>query len=453
MSLLNLENSLSKHHLTHFIRDLAQDNRTFEILSWQDIRQTCQALIPEITACIDALSPGENWPVLCVQYEYGTPIFEEGHFFLHNTLKHKLSLENLSLEKTYREKFYYPKQLPLGLVLEKNLEARFNTPIQSTPLQCFTPGCFFGLENILPHPQPNNSSYQLLSGTGHIFSVPKIGATTNHNRLIKHLRIKSQAPQHLTDHFKTFTAIAQSPQLNCPWKSRILIFSKPWLEQRKDPAWQSFYYLLLQQWVKQHIFNAHQPLIQILLHDLARHTNRHPDPFLMAHFKQLLTITSNQTPGLCFASHDESAPLSLLKEVYEEIYQLYPYNACFMHAQHIQNNSNGSLYYSLANHSQKEKYHNTKTTSQRQMLLELKELIEQYQEYLRYKQKNGYESFLTTLLSQYVFNFYHPQIQYSENIHSSKDIAKQIEHLLPEEKTFSYASPLLQGIVEIRPQK
>ena len=153
-------------------------NQNIETLTWKEAREEVQKVNPDLTTILDEVDPREQDTFYKMGYSFGSPIFEQGKFFILNKKNKTISCTDQEIQETQEghKNFFNHTSFPFGLVLNKNVTASIEGAENFISLTVFYPGKFFDLWELFnsEHSLLNKSQWNLYSGTRAIFSTNKL---------------------------------------------------------------------------------------------------------------------------------------------------------------------------------------------------------------------------------------------------------------------------------------
>lgn len=327
---------------------------SFEVTSWENVREDFKKANPKVAAIIDRLSPGKRFPLVRARYPFGATIASEGEIYIpsQNGTTQPLSSmpEILKLLKPNSS----DKNIPVMFILQNSAEIFYEMTGRIISAFLSTPGKFIGLwDQLGPVNQPYVKwVWNLVAGARTLYMLPKITNVAGHKVLRKKYCVSSHAPKSYNEHWKIFKEIANSDEFPQDWYSEILFFSDLWLETaRKDPAWRELYdHLLSEVWDEIGYWRSELTFKVIWENYLSRvmDVNVRPNLYLACIVKQLMLAGIGILPILTVATDDIAAPINDLQRVYIEDYRLKGYTPIFMHSHIFKPTDQYPVYYSLS---------------------------------------------------------------------------------------------------------
>lgn len=327
---------------------------SFEIVSWESIREDFTKVNPKAATIIDRLSPDKRFSLVRARYPFGATIASGGEIYLPK----KDGGSQLLFSTPEILKLLKPnsldKNIPVMMVLKNSAEIFYEMAGRIISAFLSTPGKFIGMWDQLG---PTNRPYvkwiwDLVSGARILYLLPKITNVTGHKILRKKYQVSSHAPKDYNEHWKIFKEIVNSREFPQDWYSEILFFSDLWFETaKKDSAWRELYdYFLSEVWGETEYLRSEFTIKIIWEKYLSRvmDVNLKPNLYLYFIVKQLIMTAIGIVPALTVATDDIAAPISSLQRIYIEDYRLKNYTPIFMRSHIFRSEDHYPAYYSLA---------------------------------------------------------------------------------------------------------
>jgi hypothetical protein len=312
------------------------------ILEWKEIKNHLEKINPSLSALIDQINPGREYPLIKAQYPFGDLIVSNGYFSHLGSLTNHIS--------------YSP--IPLFLVLNKTLEVFIRTNDRVIPLNVLEEGDLVGLFETIDALFSEKSSppWYVSSGMRSIFLLPRITDQSRYKRLDLKYQISSyRQVRKLEDHWYFFKNLAESSNFNQQWYSEILIFTSPWFNRKKNDskAWRNFYDYIFEQAWKVASFALSKFNVSLEWESFVSAVSKRrlkPNPYISDNIKHLMMLAEAKLPG--FMPNDDSSeragPISKLEDFFLNEYKLKSYAPIFMHTAPLTMTKKKPVYYSLA---------------------------------------------------------------------------------------------------------
>jgi len=323
-----------------------------ELKTWNDVHGAVSRVNPKLAKLIDHLSPSKKYPLIKVRYGFGDAIVKDGVLQLPGDTE-CVGITSSELSHLVDKNLFY-NALPMGIFIQNAGEVFLETQTRVLPLKVFDPGDLFGVFEALDYvmEKPSMAAWSVSAGSRTVFSLPKISDLNG----IKRLRAEFSIPSSLQvktqqDHWELFKYIAKKQS---SWSCEVLFFTKPWLDQLKDPAWSEFFYYLFNVgWTQsklaiEKILSAHA--WQKFSNALA-FRNLKPHSYIVDTARHLLLMSNKLSVGMVPATEKDHCllPLMDIVEVLVNMYKLKKYAPTLMLAKNLNNLKKGEMvYYSLS---------------------------------------------------------------------------------------------------------
>jgi len=444
-----INNSSTK---THF--------KTVQSVLWRDIRKDFRKVNAELARIIDNIDPGEKLPLIKVSYAFGEKILKNGQLCLVDDFKNNPTLaKTLKLPNIIDDLSY--TSAPLGVFLNKYCEAFVTIQERIIPIFVQRAGCTIGKFETLDLICGIGSSqiWDVTAGARSIFMLSKINNSLWHKRLERNFNITAPTPTNLKDHWRVFTAIANSKEANTDWSCDVIFFPRCWIKHFNDKsaAWSQLRdYLFRQCWL------LASPVLeksfsfmwqQFSLSTMRR--NHKPRIYITDTIRHLMEIVSGTVPAFVPARNEDGAPIELIKTAYSDIYNL-PHAPTLMEPAFI-NDGASFVYYSLGyptlleGHTETNNIYNTISD-----LKEVKLLIENMHRYYQDHQKETYaaKAFAATL-QKVDLDYFHKVQDERDKIYEAGKLTTVDKNFLETSKAFATkefctASPFFNGCIQIK---
>lgn len=402
--------------------------------TWSEVRKSVLKVAPNFAKIVDEIDPNKSFPLFLAYYPYGELIGDTYSPFIPAGNGKFYRLSDPSAPKEISTHLGYGKDsLPLGLVLEKQLEYFIDLKEEriTIPWLIYPPGTFFPFSRILS--KNNNRVYAsngiLLtsSGSRSAFMLPNIGCTTNHSNLQRHYNVKSPAPKTLYEHWNIFKEITRSPIASCSWYTCLLFFSEIWINKLyTDPAWTKLKFYLYELAWYEYEFRRNYIYYDIAFSIIQKKRNLKPNPYLADTAKHLYSIVLGGAPGFSPACNNDALPLDVLQNAFVESYGLKKYHPTIIHPKHFSFETDKlPIYYSLQNPSTF--IFSPKSRKISSTLFEMRELEHIIRVFTEELANNGglcSDAIISKAAKDVSFSFFHNEVDRHKIIKSTKDILK-----------------------------
>ncbi len=331
------------------MQDTMSVTSQLDAVLWSDIREQVKLVQSELANIIDAIPNIYAAQFIKAGYYYGANIVENGITALPISSHKTAPLGDNQLPTQINQLLCYHNDNPIGIILTHAVEVFLETDNRVIPLRIMDTGNIIGLWGAhgLSPTHTTKQAWHVTAGARTVFSLAKLSNNAHHLRLQRELGIDIEAPQTLLEQHAVFQEIAK--QAN-NWHCEIIFFTKPFIETHWQP--QTPLYQYAEQYILKELFFYYNGIIDITLvwEKLAAIVAKRrwqPKPVAINTLCHLLAIASDMYPAFAVAQTDKLLPLSLLKQVYQDYYQLADYPLIIMQPQTV-STTNTPLYYSLA---------------------------------------------------------------------------------------------------------
>lgn len=425
-------------------------------ISWLEVREQLLKVNPSLTEAIDSISPKDRCPIYKASYRFGESIIDKIGLKLpfNGTL---LNIDDPLLPLQIREDLNYAR-LPSMVCLNKTAEmfVKFNERI--FPIHLFEPGVMVGAWELLDkaHTVYQHNIWRIVAGARTLFLVPKVTDQVGHTKMYRALQLNENYPTHnLFNQGKIFAEIARSPQLNCQWKSDILLFSRDWFDL-SEPKLAPFHQVVFKEGWQNTLHLRNQMTFEMVWQLLAQaqaNTRLKPNVYVMDSVKHIVSIAAGANVGFApVEPHDEgSLPLSTIQAAYLEYYGLKHYIPTILAPAYLLHKT--PVYYSfllptLLSLSPSFNFRNTLENERN-----IKELLERFQQEL----VHHFPHYPNLLINQMKFEFFHFEADQSQNIHTSHclpDFDSTLSHYSQDsQRIFCENGPFMRACVQISKAK
>ncbi|MCD6040379.1 MAG: hypothetical protein K0R24_1668 [Gammaproteobacteria bacterium] len=411
---------------------------------WKNIRKRIAAVAPGFAKIVDEIDPGKDFPLYLAYYPYGTFIADTESPFLHLNDGSFLRLTDPALPKDVARDLGYGKlDLPLGMVLDRNLELfiDFAEESISIPKTIYKPGMILSfLNNLKPREkQPEslpNSVYAITSGCRSTFMLPSIECATHYANLQRDYNLRTPVPKSLYKHWQVFQELANNKILNCDWRSCIIYFSESWVNKlTKDPSWAKLkLYLHEQAWdfFQEDLLYPHYDFIFSVIQ---KKRGLKASPYFADTAQYLFSIATGASIGYQPAHDDSLLPLDFLQKVFIQSYGLKKYIPSIIQPGCFNlENTRLPIYYSL--HYPATHVFSPKTRRGASTLYELREIahiVTEFQAELATNNRLCEGTKIQNIAKNVVFNYFHNE----PDLHKIIQPSCKLEKL---DKRFSYVA-------------
>lgn len=433
---------------------------------WSDIRKRVTKVEPNFAKIVDELAPDNSFPIYLAYYPYGALIGDTEQPFLPTQDGNSFKLSDPHAPKDVVKHLGYGiDSLPMGMVLEKNLEWFIDLEEEqiSIPWVIYQPGTFFPFSKVLSNKSnrvyaPNNV-LTTTSGARSAFMLPNIGCATNHSNLQRDFNVRNPPPKSLYEHWSIFKDIVNSDVANCNWRSCLIYFSEKWINKLySDSAWlklKMYFHELawsLTDYRRNHIY------YDIAFSIIQKNRNLKPNPYLVDTARHLFSVCLGVAPSYAPACNDDSLPLDVLQAAFAESYNLKKYLPTIMQPTHFNfENDEAPIYYSLQNPTTF--VFSPKSRKISSTLFEMRELEHIMRIFVNELSREGTpcsDTIISEIAKNIEFTYFHNEPDRHRIVKSSAEIAKfddRFKYLHKKIKScdskFSSDAKFLRGCVSI----
>ncbi len=425
--------------------------------SWIDFRDDVKKVDAELYEIIEQISPNQKYKLIEATYLYGEKITDLGTICLPDKDGRLHRLDDSRLPDKYREQLGYCPT-PLILQLTNGSEVFVDTGERIIPLNVFTPGDLYGLfEAIMPMTGcPIAPCWSVTSGARSVFLGASVADAIGQKRLRAEYGVNQGTRKKLSDQWNILKVIANRSNLDSPWTSKILIFTKEWIEQKQDDiGWLRFHnYLFKKSWIQSKYMRSKSEL-SIMWEAFAsavRDRNLKPGPYILDTIMHNIFLANGAVPGFIPADTSELLlPSRSIEYAYENIYMLKDYASIVMHPWRLGvMEKYCSVYYSLAYPTMLEGTPAIRHAPS--IISEMRDIKMLMQTLERILEKKGTLTY--NLIKNVVFEYYHTEEDKFREISNSKDLV-EVDPYLAESmnrfkvKIFPYQGPFFRGCIRV----
>ncbi|MBS0358416.1 MAG: hypothetical protein JSS53_03985, partial [Proteobacteria bacterium] len=250
-----------------------------EKLIWDEVFQDVLAVNPELAYIVHILDPGNALPLYRVRYPYGSLIVNEGTFYIPNPKGELVPVGDCSISSEIQEAFGYSgDRIPLGIVLNKNVESFFNIEGSSFPWSLNEAGSVLGKLDPTDKHYPARV-FTISAGARSLFSIPNIGDATLHKNLKRDFNIQEPPPKNLFEQWNIFNKVLLHPEVKSGWITELIFFPVEWVKKiYHDKAWKQLQFYFLSYAWRQTGFFRNKLLCDFALSYIQHERNLKPNP-------------------------------------------------------------------------------------------------------------------------------------------------------------------------------
>ena len=287
--------------------------------SWDEVRDEVVAANPSLAASVDELDPTSKYPLYSVKYPYGAKILDKGAFYLPDEQGISRPITDPTTPKTLLDDLAYNGlSNPVSVILKNTAELFLEFNGRIVPFFLVRAGHVLGTWGVLDRQMTHHPRmiWDMTAGARSIFMLPKISDYVAHTRLKREQGIQGQVPRRLNDHFGIFRELANHSSVGEPWEMKVLYFGKAWFEQINDPAWQPFFYYLLNQAWQGSAFQRNQQFYQLIYSIIQERRKIPANAYIADIVRHLFSVAAGH--GCCFepAADETCGPIARIQDVY-----------------------------------------------------------------------------------------------------------------------------------------
>lgn len=432
---------------------------TVRKIPWVEARKQLQTVNPELTKIIDCLDISDKKHHLYeANYPYGYKSVNKGKLYLPNTLGKSVPWDDHSISSELQNDLGYNLgSNPVSLVLKNTIEIYLELPnFTVIPLVLVPEGSLISTWLVL-EPSYNYQPpfiWNISAGARSIFSLSKLSVVKKFNKVKTAFDLNIKMPSNFVEHYNLFWALANSPNFNSDWTTKILYFGKNWFQHLHDPKWKDFILYFYRNswkgtayWKNEFIWNLVFSLIQ-------QRRNLKPDPFLADLVKHLVLMSLGQFPGFASTLDNSCAPIDKIKEVLTDVYQLDKYPPIIMSPAYFSlHHDCRPIYYFLTHQTVFDFAPKArKLATKRFDLGNVIYLLEEYLHEIKLGNLNLSPTPVSSIPDIVRYDFFHSNAALKQGIRPSSDIALEDLTFMKSAKhdvQFPASSPLLRGCIRI----
>lgn len=295
---------------------------------WDNIALQVKKIDPTFFAIVEELSPDKNFPLYLASYNYGDKIGDN-----HGTILKDLNGATYRIgdDRTPKDVLhdlgYGASNSPLMMVLDKKFEWYIYDSInqRSFPIYIEGPGFFIGTKQLLSNRKNrtyiSSSIMSCTAGSRSAFMLPNIGNQKNHLSIQRQLGISNSPPKEMLEHWEIFKEINSA--VDSDWQAQMLFFSEPWVNNIKtNPKWVYLQRYLIEKMIKSWEHDKDHFFYNFAFSSAHSQKNLIKNSYLNETAKHILGIALGANLGYKPSTDDQTLPVSVIQDVYTNIYQL-----------------------------------------------------------------------------------------------------------------------------------
>lgn len=402
---------------------------------WKDVSSKVANLNPRLAKIINEIDPGDELPVYIARYPYGSVIVKNGIFHIPYSEGQITPINDVTIDSNIQNDLTYRGiGLPAGIVLEHSIHEAVTTCRQLLPLGVVMPGSVFALWKKLDNEATYHpiNMFTITSGARFIFMVPNISNLEYHRNLKRDFNLSLPPPNELTDHWRLFTAIINSPANRCKWSTELLFFSKNWFSKIcTDKAWKDLYLYLLEIAWKKSAYDRNNMFYRLAFSRMQSSRNLKPNPYLTDTVKHIFMMAAGVLPGFSPVVDDMCAPNTVIQKAYIQSYGLKYTPTIFLPSHFTNHERSRPVYYSMHLPTMLEfSPKSRKITSTVSKLRELKYITEIFISEIKKKQLNIDNTIICKIAEEVKFDFFHNKPDHFDEIRLTAEMVHDDPSLL-----------------------
>lgn len=298
-----------------------------EELSADKVNLILQQLLPDFAEIMESYDLND-FKFYKASYPFGSNIINNNKCYLPLADGSSIEFNDSTLPDSLAQDLNYNpiNEDPLAVVLSKNSELFMPSGDRIMSHAIIHPGELFGIPRAVdPKGIPPSSSsliWNLNAGSRYLFTLSRATSKVKHSKLQKSHEVREEAPSSSEKQWAIFVEIARYEKSS--WSSEILYFPRKLIDKLKEHEWSKMANHL--QLIRRASYNVWHNTM--LLWDASfnsiehRAKISHYSSYAFSTARQLFLIAANSALGFRPATNEDSAPISLIKDVYNNIYGL-----------------------------------------------------------------------------------------------------------------------------------
>lgn len=428
--------------------------------SWSDVRLTIRKLNRPLFEAIEEANPGDDCFFLEAEYHYGDLMLNKGLWHLPTEKGELIRLNDPKVPESLQKELHYNMYTnPAFIVLDKHIECflvPFTEPYTGFSLR---PGQVVGVSGVLSGLPPLNaikpldSVWHMSSGARNTFLTAKLTDAAGNRRLHRSFDLRKDKPTSPTEHWEFFRDIHR--QMNRPWKSKILMFSRNWFKHlEKEKSWRALKIYFYQQvqdifsfWSNSLAWNMSFSQINFL-------KNIDGSSLSSLVTKHVMGVATGKLIGFAPAINDSHLPARMLTEVYTNIYEMKDSIPIIMHPEYLDFSNPRPVYVSLQRLNMEEAYLLENVPSTLKMLDEVQYTLNKYLNVIKHSSTIIDAPMLGAIADQVKFDFFHSVKTQHSGIKSSQKLSEDPAFQTfrtHRSQSFPHAGNFFRGCIRLKP--
>lgn len=356
-------------------------------------------------------------------YKFGDQIIHNKQLYLSLESGSSISLDDASITEELRLDLMFDPETedPLGIIIEKSIEIFQNRNDKTLNNKLIFPGEFIGIPRALNHGNVNRSSInsnELIAGCADIFMPAKIGDRKTYSNIQKLHNFIINTPQSIKDQCKTFSQIAHS--FKSEWNCEIIFFPRKFIKKIQDSEFSQIYVTLNNIHTSKYDLTHNVSNMWNLIYFMGLENSNFllkQNQSLLNSVKHIFMTTVGAAVGFKPMTSDESAPVSLIKNFYNNYYKANNDIVMAPTLFDYQDPQQKPIYLSL-NHQEPmiNALDPTRKKTNIQILLDLKYIFERCKNFVT-KDEDLNKSMLCKILNSITFDFFHSHVNKEKKIY------------------------------------
>jgi hypothetical protein len=302
---------------------------SFHETTWEKVRLEVKELTPDIYQAIEKMSPDKSYKLYEVTYPYGASPLAENNFILPYENGWEPITSSKFDKRIQEELCYQPNYgLPLGIVLEGQLQLSFFERAKlALPAAIFTKGRPFAIRAALDFPNKYQATYywNMTSGVRTVYMLASLADKRKFNVLQKEFGTNIDIPLEQLDHWTFFRSLANAPQFQTTWSSRLLLFGKKWVDTLHENT--ELRRVLLERFFQATTHERNSDTFDQIWEDfILTIRNKKVDRYILNMARYIFDAAIGKTLSFKIAGADEQAgPFSEIAKIICNVYELDKY--------------------------------------------------------------------------------------------------------------------------------
>lgn len=295
-----------------------------EKLSIEEVVLLTKPVNPVFSSILDDIQDNNYPNIYLAEYNYGDVLANDKTFKypIKETLCDYINLPKI-IKKDFSE---FGINIPFGILINKSLEYFVDTGEKTIPGRIYHPGECFGYEGKLHDKKIRYSlpMYYLNAGGRSCFSITNLGNSVLFSKIKGRLKKNVYPPKSLYSHQPLFKELYSTFTNKDSWKLKVLYFSDNWIKKIKTNK--KYIYLklfLLDEYRnKVEVYRIRESYNYLTSKILLEQKSFKPEPFVIAIIRTFLYLLINSCIGYNPLQDDKFMPLSTIRKILIDEYQI-----------------------------------------------------------------------------------------------------------------------------------